>query len=68
MSKIPGKTLLDPWGNRFNVAVRYYENKQLEFLVWSKGPDGVNGTEDDFISANIENGVTKIKNHVQFFR
>lgn len=36
--------LIDPWGNSY----RYESNPpETGFVIWSTGPDGVDGTEDD---------------------
>ncbi len=44
--------LLDPWGNRFEVAYRQLDNEIYGFIVVSKGPDGIYGTKDDISSRN----------------
>jgi len=36
----------DPWGNPYQYAVQGTHNPK-SFDVWSFGPDGVNGTQDD---------------------
>jgi hypothetical protein len=45
--------LYDPWGNTFKVAIRCLPSEQdhvkrvRQFQVWSSGPDGIPGTDDD---------------------
>jgi hypothetical protein len=49
----PGSPILDPWGERFQVAVQRGEHRKneqaLHFIVWSKGPDKESGTADDVV-------------------
>jgi general secretion pathway protein G len=37
---------LDPWGNPYQYSYPGVRNPD-KYDVWSRGPDGVNGTEDD---------------------
>ena len=46
----PERILLDHWGNHILIAGRTSDKGTVEFLVWSKGPDGDFGTEDDIAS------------------
>ena len=46
----PQSPLLDPWGNRFEVAYCKLPGEVYDFIVVSKGPDRVYGTEDDLVS------------------
>jgi general secretion pathway protein G len=39
-------SLIDPWGNPYQFAVQGFMN-QGSYDVWSLGPDGHNGTEDE---------------------
>lgn len=43
----PNNVLLDHWGRRIVIAGRKAENGKPEFILWSKGPDGVLGSEND---------------------
>lgn len=38
---------LDPWGHEIQYSVPAGENPSFKFKLWSKGPDGETGTEDD---------------------
>ncbi len=49
--KIP-TVFKDPWGNRL-VICYYKSNQKFNFVVISKGPDGIYGTKDD-ISSNYK--------------
>lgn len=40
-----GETPIDPWGNEYR-----YEYNGLYYIIWSYGPDGEGGTEDDIRS------------------
>ncbi|MCP4590526.1 MAG: type II secretion system major pseudopilin GspG [bacterium] len=45
----PLEDLVDPWGNPFQY--RYPgEANESEFDLWSFGPDGIDGTDDDIVS------------------
>ena len=46
----PLQSLLDPWGNRLEIAYRMLENGSYETIVISNGPDAIYGTEDDLVS------------------
>jgi len=46
----PSLTLLDPWGNRFEIGYRELTGSICDTIVVSKGPDGVYGNEDDLVS------------------
>ena len=56
----PGESLLDAWGERFQIAVRRNPLKakslpnDWEFMVWSKGPDRISRTTDDIIVPHEE--------------
>jgi len=39
--------LLDPWNNRVRVDIRDGGGGSIQVRVWSKGPDGKAGTDDD---------------------
>ncbi len=39
----------DPWGHRYRYAYPGIHNEDQPD-VWSLGPDGINGTEDDIVS------------------
>jgi hypothetical protein len=41
-------TFVDPWGRPYLIAGRKKEDGR-EFMVWSKGPDGISATEDDIV-------------------
>jgi hypothetical protein len=44
----PGLVLVDYWNQRLKIAFRKGTGENIyEFIVWSSGPDGINGTEDD---------------------
>ena len=43
----PGSALLDSWGRRILIAGRRGLGSGAEFSVWSKGPDGVFGSDGD---------------------
>jgi hypothetical protein len=45
-----GDTLRDEYGHRFRVARRKLPVRGFEFVVWSVGPDGLSGTDDDVVS------------------
>jgi len=47
--KYPGK-IVDEWGRPLMIAGRKLEGQEAEFLVWSKGADGISGTKDDVVS------------------
>lgn len=46
---IVGEALLDPWQNRFKVAVRKMGDNKYEVRVVSVGRDGELGTADDLV-------------------
>lgn len=46
--------LIDPWGHELQIAVRPLQNGNVDFAVWSNGPDGVSKTADDILSQPIE--------------
>lgn len=37
----------DHWGHQLRVAVRQESGEKLSYIVWSVGPDGISGTQDD---------------------
>ena len=41
------RLLLDPWGRRYEIALRRPLGQELQALVWSNGPDRASGTSDD---------------------
>jgi hypothetical protein len=43
------KWIVDPWGKPFLIAMRKSEAGEFEYIVWSRGADGVSGTSDDVI-------------------
>jgi hypothetical protein len=43
---LANKSFLDPWGHRFVVCFRRNINF-FEFIIVSRGPDGIYGTKDD---------------------
>lgn len=49
-NRVPDKILIDVWGQRLLIAGRKLDGKKPEWIIWSKGPDGVSGTEDDLVS------------------
>lgn len=49
MSK-SGLLLLDRWNRRVEIAVRRNEHDEYEFMVWSKGRDGISKTSDDILT------------------
>lgn len=55
-----GGPLLDPWGERFQIAVRRRppstaaSPNDLDVVVWSKGPDRKSSTEDDIVGSQEE--------------
>ena len=57
-SKLPrelANILQDEWGNLVVIAVRKGQNDTIQFLVTSKGPDGIYGTQDDILSLEYSN-------------
>jgi len=44
-----GGVLVDSWGNRLQIAVRKSDQGKLEYIVWSKGADGISKTSDDVV-------------------
>lgn len=54
--KNPDNFLIDKWSKPLTIVVRRIPNeplatsKNLEFMVWSNGRDGVAGTADDIVS------------------
>ena len=59
LSYEPGEILLDHWNHHILIAGRKVRDilivgrkvpgEKPEFIVWSKGPDGISGTDDDII-------------------
>jgi hypothetical protein len=49
MERSKETVLLDIWKNRIGIAYRK-SDESLEFILWSKGRDGIEGTEDDITS------------------
>ena len=47
--KHPSQPLLDFWGNRFEIGYRIH-GRVYNFIVVSKGPNGIYGTKDDVVS------------------
>jgi hypothetical protein len=47
-SKHP-EEIVDEWGTPVMIAGRKREGREAEFLVWSKGADGISGTKDDVV-------------------
>ena len=46
----PGLVLVDYWNHRLKIAFRKGSKKNIyEFIIWSIGPDGVSGTDDDIV-------------------
>jgi hypothetical protein len=46
-----GEPVTDYWGNHVQIAVRRPATEaEIEYVVWTNGPDGVSGTSDDCIS------------------
>lgn len=45
------RPLLDLWGSRLVIVYRKLPSGFYDFLVVSKGPDGIYGTEDDVVSS-----------------
>lgn len=41
---------LDIWGNRFEIGYRKLPSNGYDFIIVSKGPDGIYGTNDDVVS------------------
>jgi len=50
LSYEPDRILFDHWGRHILIAGRKLPDKNPEFMVWSKGPDGIFRTEDDISS------------------
>jgi general secretion pathway protein G len=46
---------LDPWGNTYQYVSPGVRNTD-SYDVWSSGPDGVSGTDDDIGNWNTESG------------
>ena len=46
----PSQTLVDPWGNRFEIAYQKSGDRFYNGIVISKGPDGIYDTDDDIVS------------------
>jgi hypothetical protein len=42
-------TFCDSWGNPFGIAVEVNASGHVDSIVWSKGCDGVWGTDDDVV-------------------
>ncbi len=40
----------DPWGNEWGYRVESRQNEDLPYELWSNGPDGEEGTDDDITS------------------
>jgi type II secretion system protein G len=40
----------DPWGNEFEYEFRGTRDGRTEPIIWSRGPDGTNNTDDDIKS------------------
>jgi general secretion pathway protein G len=38
---------LDPWGNDYRYELSWDQNNRQTYRIWSMGPDGIDGTEDD---------------------
>jgi hypothetical protein len=57
--------LVDGWGNRYNIAYRQFSDLSYDFVVISKGPDGVYGTKDDEVSGNASIAPEIINNRKQ---
>lgn len=45
--------LLDPWQRRVLVDLRKSERGRIELRLWSRGPDGQEGTGDDVSNAGF---------------
>ena len=50
------RLLLDPWDNRYEIALRNDETQSLHAIVWSAGPDGAHGTGDDIVYPSNDEG------------
>lgn len=50
LSYKPDEILFDHWGKHILIAGRKRYGKECEFIVWSRGPDGIFGTGDDIAS------------------
>ncbi len=50
LSHEPNEILFDHWGHRIVIAGHKLSGGKPEFIVWSKGQDGILGTEDDLAS------------------
>jgi general secretion pathway protein G len=50
---LEGNIPLDPWGRQYNYKYPGDRNPQ-SYDVWSAGPDGVDGTEDDVGNWSLE--------------
>jgi len=42
--------ILDRWRRRVLIAARKVDGAKFDFIVWSRGPDGISGTYDDIVS------------------
>lgn len=49
LSGEPEKIFLDAWDRYIMIGVRYTDENKFEFIVWSKGRDGLSGTDDDIV-------------------
>jgi hypothetical protein len=53
--------LIDRWGNRFEICYRKLPSQVYDFVVVSKGRDGIYGTEDDLVSRYESEGISMPK-------
>jgi hypothetical protein len=47
--RIQSCTFCDWWGNPFGIAIKVEANGHVDSIVWSKGYDGIWGTDDDVV-------------------
>lgn len=64
-SCVPDKILSDAWNRRLLIAGRRILGKNPEWIIWSKGPDGIRGTNDDLVSADVAISPTTLENLTQ---
>lgn len=50
----------DAWGNRFQIAGRKRNDGHRDVIVWSNGPDGVSGTEDDMVVPEYQSAAVRM--------
>jgi len=61
-SRVPDKILVDVWNRRLLIVGRKLFESKPEWIIWSKGADGVAGTKDDLVSSDITIPPAMLKN------